>query len=341
MKKNNIAVILVLGMLFVSIFSFTSFAIGSNQEDFLKFLIRKTYPELGLEGENKGLMRSALALFRRNNDTEITQTNDNGFVSIEVVDEENVETLSHDIEAVVSDDSKNTQQPAQTINAVVPPKIDIVKGKPQILIYHTHGTESYETSDDDPKRVGRYHSLNEKYNVMAVGSKLKKLLEERGYTVIHSKEYHDYPSFNGSYARSIKPASQILKENDTIKVVFDVHRDAISGVDESNRQAFKKQNTVKINGEDVAKFMIVVGGNTPNRKQVENFANYITMVANQKYPGIARPVRVNNTAKYNQYLSNNYALLEVGTFLNTIDEALRTTEYLAEIIDEVIKSTNR
>ncbi|KXZ40095.1 stage II sporulation protein P [Alkalithermobacter thermoalcaliphilus JW-YL-7 = DSM 7308] len=337
MKRKNITHILTLGILFAYLFSFTSFAIGQGQEDFLKYLLRKTYPEVTLEGENRGLLSIGFGLLNRRNDNNNVANDSQSSIKITVLEDDEKPTLIDNIQTVTSDENKQTNQSQnENTNASVPDKIDLQKGKPQILIYHTHGTESYE-----PERTGNYHSLNKKYNVMSVGGALKEHLEKRGYVVLHNMDYHDYPSFNGSYTRSLQTARKILQENPSIKVVLDVHRDGMVAKDDETRNRIRQQNTVKINGEDVAKFMLVVGPESPNRKEVENFARYITKVANEKYPGIARNVLVKPYGRFNQFLSNNYALLEVGTNFNTIDEVIRTTKYLAEILDEVIKSTNR
>ena len=142
-----------------------------------------------------------------------------------------------------------------------PEKIELVNGKPQILIYHTHATESYE-----PESVGNFHSMNKKYSVIEVGEKLKQHMEEKGYSVIHNTTYHDYPSFNGSYKRSIVTAQSILKKYESIKVIFDIHRD---GVDVNNlewKNRARSESVVTINGEKVARFCIVVGPESPQSK---------------------------------------------------------------------------
>lgn len=45
-------------------------------------------------------------------------------------------------------------------------------------------------------------------------------------------QFNDYPSYNGSYERSAETVKKILAENPSIKVVLDIHRDAI-GTNES------------------------------------------------------------------------------------------------------------
>ncbi len=67
------------------------------------------------------------------------------------------------------------------------------------MIYHTHGCETYSNSPD-----GNYHSRDKKNSVMEVGSALTSALDSKGWGVVHTTKYHDYPSYNNSYASSLK-----------------------------------------------------------------------------------------------------------------------------------------
>ena len=48
-----------------------------------------------------------------------------------------------------------------------------------------------------------------------------------GKTIVHDKTYHDYPSYNGSYDRSVTTFSNILANNSDGEIAIDLHRDAI------------------------------------------------------------------------------------------------------------------
>lgn len=337
MKRKEIIITFVLVISFISIFSFTSLALNSNQEDFLKYLIRKTYPELELEGKKENLFKIGFNVLSKDeknkNINEDVQSlkQDKDYVKIEVVDN-NMEQIT----VVPSQNQVVTEPKQEQIKVQTPNKIDLVSGKPQILIYHTHGTESYE-----PESTGNYHSLNKQYSVIAVGEKLKEELITKGYNVIHNEDYHDYPSFNGSYKRSVVTATNILKKYSSIKVIFDIHRDGVDVNNETLKRQSRENNITTINGEKVARFSIVVGPESPNRKEVEKFAQYITSISNKKYPGLAKKVIVKPYGKFNTFLSNNYALIEIGGNVTTIDESLRTTKYLSDVLDEALKNLNR
>lgn len=86
-----------------------------------------------------------------------------------------------------------------------------------------------------------------------IGDKITQQLENAGIGVIHDTTIHDYPSYNGSYDRSAETVKKILKEYPSIKVVLDIHRDAI-GTNDSIMQP-----VVEVNGKDAAPVMIISG----------------------------------------------------------------------------------
>lgn len=215
----------------------------------------------------------------------------------------------------------------------IPKKIKFEKGKPGILIYHTHGTESYK-----PATEGNYHSLKKEYTVIAVGEIIAKELEKEGFQVIHDTTYHDYPSYNGSYTRSLETVEEILKENPFIKVIFDIHRDGYDNVDShSSRQAIALNNKTTLGNQTSSKFQLVIGSATPNRKKVETFAKYIKAVSDSKYPDFSKPVLVKPYGQFNQFLVDHYALIEVGSNVNTIEEAKNAAYYLADVLVEALR----
>ncbi len=228
-------------------------------------------------------------------------------------------------------------QSAETIQVVsspikVPGKVKVDLKKPVIFIYHSHGTESYR-----PENVGNYHSLNRKYTVINVGEKLKEHLTTKGYQVIHDETIHDHPSFQGSYARSLETLKENLNKHDSLKIVFDIHRDGIDKIETlPNYNTLKEDSVVTINGERVAKILFVVGGQNENYDKVLKLAEYIRVRSDEMYPGLAKKTIVKDYAKFNQYKSDFSLLIEIGSNANHIDEAIRTTKYLAEIMDSVI-----
>ncbi len=228
----------------------------------------------------------------------------------------------------------NSESPIEIIStpAPTPKEIKYDKSNPLIMIYHTHGTESYK-----PESIGNYHSLNRQFTVIKVGEELKKGLEGKGYKVIHEDTLHDYPSYEGSYNRSLKTLEKNLGNNPSLKIVFDLHRDGINNIDSlENYEAVRKEFVSEINGESVARFSLVLGGANENINELKKFIYYIKAVSDELYPGLCSKVILKDY-KYNQYKSDNYALVEIGSNANTIEESINTAKYLTEIINVALK----
>ena len=82
----------------------------------------------------------------------------------------------------------------------------------------------------------------------------------------------------------------------------------------------------------------VVGGfsSKPNWKENAKLAIKLTNKLNELYPGLAKDVYY-RTGRYNQHVSTNAILVEVGSTLTTLEEAERATMYLAEAISQIIE----
>ena len=213
------------------------------------------------------------------------------------------------------------------------PDIDF-KNKEDIVIYHTHTCESYtKTEKYTYKSSGNFRTTDLNYSVARVGEELKKYLDKYGFNVIHNKTYHDYPKYNGSYTRSLETIEKILKTSKA-SLVIDLHRDALG----SNS---KYAPSVKINGEEAAQLMFVIGtdgGGLKHDKWKKNLklAIKIQEKANEMYPGLFKPIIVRNS-RYNQHVSEGACIIEVGATGNTLEQCLVSMKYLSSVIFEVMK----
>lgn len=216
------------------------------------------------------------------------------------------------------------------ISSEKPKSIKLNDEDPYIMIYHTHATESYA-----PIKQNNYHVEKREHNVITIGEKIGQVLNEKGHKVKHIEKYHDLPSFNKSYNESLKTVKEELSNNENLKIILDVHRD---GIDENSKYIGKAQSDarVNINGKSVATFKMVVGPDNPNKEQLLKFSRYIRDKANEKYPGLCKGIIVKPYGKFNQYVSDYYTLLEIGSNLTTMDEAKETGLLVGEILDEVI-----
>ncbi len=202
------------------------------------------------------------------------------------------------------------------------------KAEPTVLIFHTHTTESYEmlnkgwyTSDyvtrsDDPTR-----------NMVRVGTALCEELEKMGIGVIHDTQIHD-AKYTGAYDRSRASIAQIMQENPSIKVVIDVHSDAIKQSDGT-----RVKPTATINGKKAAQIMIIAGcedgkvTDFPTWEENLTFALRLQEIAETQYPGLMRPILF-SARKYNMDVTPCSVLLEMGSDSNTLEEA----EYSGRLI---------
>lgn len=208
--------------------------------------------------------------------------------------------------------------------------VEIDSAEPQVLIFHTHTTESFEGSD---------RTDDEEKNVVAVGNVIEKCLADRGVNVLHCKTVHDY-DYNGSYLRSYETVEKLLAENPSVKIVLDVHRDGITYEDGSGLRV-----TADINGETRAQFMLVLGTDEgglyhPNWEQNLSLGLKIQQKMNEKYPGLARPLDL-RTERFNQCLSPGMLIVECGGNGNTLDEVKRGAVLFSDALFDVITAQNR
>lgn len=298
----------------------TSYAL--NEDEFLKFLINTSYPETKVDTPKSENEKEAS---KAENKSEKKSTNkEDEFVKM-YVGEENVPKVED------SSKKEKTTEASSTSSKYVD-NVLATKDQPQILIYHTHGGETYVNSP-----TGNYHSYDKENSTLEIGALLTQELDKRGRSVVHNTTYHDMPEFTGAYSRSLKTIETMQAKYKSIDVIIDLHRDGRDIASEKAKKDFHDACTTKINGENVAKFLFVVGEKSENYSNNLQLAKEITAFAESKYPGITRPVVKKPKAKFNQYKSDKPLLLEVGGNANTIEEAQASVKYIAEVIDEFLK----
>ncbi len=212
---------------------------------------------------------------------------------------------------------------------------DITVENKNIVLFHTHSCESYTSSEKFPYNpTGSFRTTDLNFTVVRVGTELENQLKEYKYNVIHSSDYHDYPSYNGSYTRSLETVENILKTTQS-DIIIDVHRDAVG-----SRSDYAP--TVKIGDTDeAAQIMFVIGTNAgglwhPNWNQNLKFAIKIQEKAEEMYPGLFKPIML-TTSRYNQHTGKFASIIEVGATGNTLEQCLNSMKYLAKVMNEVIQ----
>ena len=208
-------------------------------------------------------------------------------------------------------------------------KVEKNSDEPQILIMHTHATESYQNHSElyyDPEYACR--DTDNSKNMVSVGKIITDRLNQLGYNTIQDSTLHDYPNYNGSYDRSKVTVEKYLQQYPSIKVVLDVHRDAIERSDGT-----RIKPVVTIDGKKYAQIMIISGAdngylNMPDFRKNLRFASHFQNSMESLYPGLTRPILF-DYRNYNQQLTTGSLLIEVGGHANTLEEAQNSALLIA------------
>ena len=208
------------------------------------------------------------------------------------------------------------------------PKAD---GRVEVLIMHTHATESYEGYDSeyyDTRNTWRSTDNNE--NMVAVGNVIEEELRKAGIGVVHDTQQFDYPSYNGSYDRAAVAVKEYLAQYPDIQLILDVHRDGI----QRDTTTIVKPAT-EIDGEPAAQIMILCGSDPGVGDWGENLrtAAAVTNLLESRYPTLTRPIDF-STGRYNMDLSGGTILLEFGSQANTLEEALTSARLTGQALGE-------
>lgn len=235
---------------------------------------------------------------------------------------------------------KNETSYSINVNDMLNSKLNIdFMQNPLVLIVHTHATESYSKDGEtcyDPSVSDRNQDINE--NVVSVGDVMERVLKENGIGVLHDKTLHDYPSYNGSYANSLKSVENYKQQYPSIQIVLDIHRDAIIYDDGTKVKVAKD-----IDGKTAAQMMLVVGTNDgglehPFWRENLKFAVQLQNFIEKKYSGLMRGINLRKE-RFNGHTTNGSIIVEVGTSGNTLSESKYSAELFAKSLAEMVYST--
>ncbi len=199
---------------------------------------------------------------------------------------------------------------------------------PQILIYHTHASEDFV--DSIPGDLST--------TIVGAGDRLTELLEGYGFRVLHDTGVYDQERDN-AYEKALPAVEQILKENPSIEVVIDLHRDEMAN---------DRRLVMDLQGRPTARFMFF-NGLSYLRKQgeisyLENpyildnlaFSFQAQVLANEYYPGLTRKIYL-KAYRYNMHLCPKSMLIELGAQNNTVEEIMNACDPLAHVLAMVLK----
>ena len=203
----------------------------------------------------------------------------------------------------------NTRQSVADIAAeienLLPFGVEKDSPDPQILIMHTHATEDYRLSAGlwySPGDGARTTDTN--LNMCAVGRVMADTLNAAGLNTLHDETL------------------RYLAQYPSIKVVLDVHRDAIE-TEGGSRMA----PVCTVDGRQAAQVMIICGCDNGGSVQLPDWRQNLRFAAAWErsmegmYPGFTRPVLFSYRF-YNQDLTTGSLLIEIGGHGNNLNEAL-------------------
>lgn len=250
-------------------------------------------------------------------------------------DEEVAEMPTSDA-AITTEAATNPEFQMEIIHATPSPRAE-----KRILIYHSHTWEAFAQVESAPyAATEKWRTKDNSANVVAVGRALAAQLTALGYTVVQDETAFEPPDLGTAYKRSLSMLEARQQSGEQYDLYIDLHRDAFAATAGVTR-------TVGIAGENVARFMVLIGkgtGQTGNGYAVKpdwqanlRIAQAITDNLNKQHERLCRDVKI-KTGRFNQHIASKCVLIECGCNLNTLEEVLRGIPYLAVAIDETLMS---
>lgn len=205
-------------------------------------------------------------------------------------------------------------------------------GRDIVYIYHSHSRESFLPYFKDTKKPeDAYHS---KANITIAGKMLGKALEKRGVgTKVDSTDIVQELSlrglgFNSSYKMSGERVKSARSENKDLEIFLDIHRDSLR----------RNSTTKEINGDSFAHLLFVIGTGHENYAKNLQFTEGLDKLLSTQYPGLSKGIITKDSTQgngvYNQDISPNAVIVEIGGVDNTLEELNRSTEALADVLSD-------
>ncbi|MFT9848612.1 stage II sporulation protein P [Aneurinibacillus sp. REN35] len=207
-------------------------------------------------------------------------------------------------------------------------------GRKVFFIYNTHNRESWVHAVPEAQAKNNPDlAMDEKKNITLVSKRLAQTLEKNGIgssvgtTDFTGRLVNRGASYALSYAESLKAVKAVMKQNRDLDYFIDIHRDSLR----------RKSTTVTINGKSYAQIHFVIGMRNKDWEKNQQFALKVHNIVEKKYPGLSKGIfgKKGGNGEYNQSVSPNAILVEVGGVDNTLEESYRTADVLAEAIAEV------
>jgi len=206
-----------------------------------------------------------------------------------------------------------------------------------VFIYHTHSWESYKPALSNKSNASSAVSDDPSVNIIHAGSVLGQELEKKGIGFLHDTSNKDALlkkrswDYTEAYRLSRNIVQTAMKKNRHLQYFIDIHRD-------SSR---RKLTTMTLKNTDYARIGFIIGEANPDYTANLYLAKQVNQWLENHYPGISRGVigksKLEGNGIYNQDLSKNAILVEIGGVDNTMAEVDRSAKALADALGAVIQ----
>lgn len=308
-KIKYIIIILIIYLVFTYTFYYSFKNISSTtNEEFITYLLTNDNAHIENNIKINKLINNTLSLILKIDLTKPSSLfNENilGYTNPETDDYSDLEKLK-EVSFYMSDPNKREIK------------------EPLVYIYNSHQLENY--NNDNLEIYGITP------NVLMASYLLKEKLYDLNIpAIVEDTNLTEFLSLNNwSHGDSYK-ASRIFildKQNTypSIKYYIDIHRDSVGA----------NLTRIKINNKNYARILFVVGLEHNNYEKNLNLANNLNSMFEKKYPGLSRGVYKkegpNVNGIYNQDISPNAMLIEVGGVDNTIEDVLNTVNAISDVL---------
>lgn len=217
----------------------------------------------------------------------------------------------------------------------------IIKRNQKIMIYHVHALEGYCATPEDKTKLHVNEIHGNENNVVYIGDVMKNVIESNySVNVIRNATVFDRTQgTDATYLNALPMLNQAMEQYENIRLIVDVHRNAIDVTKE------KYGPIVSYNNTNYAPISFLVGMTwgydgqhdesvNPNWRDNMKLAMLVAKKMNDKVPGIVDNISLRRNP-YNQNVAPNSLLVEIGFDGNLTSEAEATAKLLAEVLGEI------
>lgn len=218
------------------------------------------------------------------------------------------------------------------IDSLLAEDLSIKKDNAKVLIIHSHPYEKYAVDSEGNQG-----------SVIDVGDKLEEILEGKyDVSVIHLKDDNMMEASNiaEAYKAVEARAQKVLKQNPSIEVIIDIHRD---GGAKPTATMIKNKSTAKINinnGLCIDTEVGTIGSlkEYPNPYIYQNLSlsAQIKVRSDEMTPNLIEPITLLSN-RYSLYMLPKSLLIDVGNNMDTLETVENALEPFSEILVDVLK----